>query len=236
MNRIGNLELLVPKENLHKSGSEFDKWIRSRDESFLERHLIPRDESLWSVENFEQFVAARERLIREKLVFLFGAASATPGATGSEGVSSLADSALPVKESIADRVPLQADTPAARPNDEPDAAHAPSAEQLAVLRERYMNHAATRTIIDHFGTRLRNQRETKLDALEAALRRDGTPLPPEEIRGVMKQLDNLGLGRFIISRHKKPTRFQWSGPVTLMTLRGVATDQPAATMHLQGDE
>ena len=99
-----------------------------------------------------------------------------------------------------------------------------------------MNHAATRTIIDHFGTRLRNQRETKLDALEAALRRDGTPLPPEEIRAVMKQLDNLGLGRFIISRHKKPTRFQWSGPVTLMILRGMATDQPAQTIHLESDE
>ena len=99
-----------------------------------------------------------------------------------------------------------------------------------------MSHAATRAIIDHFGTRQRNQNATKLDALEAALRRDGTPLPLEEIKDVMKQLGNLGFGRYVISRHRKPTRFEWSGPVTLMALRGMATDQPAPETHELSNE
>jgi uncharacterized protein with ParB-like and HNH nuclease domain len=236
VNRIGNLELLVQKENLQKSGSEFDKWISSRDESFLERHLIPRDKSLWNLENFEQFVAAREGLIRGKLASLFVATSAATETNGSEGVSCLTDGVLPVKGSIEDHGHFQADVPASRPSDVPDAAQAPAAEQLAVLRDRYMNHAATRTIIDHLGRRQRNQGATKLDALEAALRRDGTPLPIEEIKDVMKQLGNLGLGRFIISRHKKPTRFEWSEPVTLMALHSMATDQPAPTMLVRSDE
>jgi hypothetical protein len=233
VNRIGNLQLLVQKENLQKSGSEFDKWISSRDESFLGRHLIPRADSLWKLENFEKFVAAREGLIREKLTSLLGATSAAGAANGNEGVSRLTDGVLPVKESLKDHAPLQADIPASRPNAVPDETQA---EALAVLRDRYMNHAATRTIIDHFATRRRNQRATKLDALEAALRRDGTLLSLEEIKGVMKHLGSLGLGRYIISRHSKPTRFEWSGPVTLMALRGIAADQPEPARPAQGHE
>jgi hypothetical protein len=73
MDRLGNLELLVQKENNQKSGGEFETWINSRDESFLSRHLIPRDKSLWSFGNFERFIHAREELIRDRLSSLLGA-------------------------------------------------------------------------------------------------------------------------------------------------------------------
>jgi hypothetical protein len=236
MNKLANLQLLVQKENIQKSGCEFEKWICSRDESFLERHLIARDESLWKFENFEKFIAAREALIREKLASLFGAPSPATEVNGREEPPRLTDGVLPVKECREDPVPFQVDVAASRASDVRDVAQGPSPEQLAVLRDRYMNHAATRTIIDHFGTRQRNQNETKLKALEAALRRDGTPLPPEDIKDVMRQLGNLGLGRYIISRHNKPTRFEWSGRVNLMALRSMATDQPAPVVEVPSND
>jgi len=71
-NRIGNLELLTQQENLEKLNKPFDGWIRSRDASFKKRHLIPDNPELWKFENFEHFVVARETLIKERLVQLFG--------------------------------------------------------------------------------------------------------------------------------------------------------------------
>jgi len=71
LHSIGNLELLTAKENEEKSGQEFEKWIATRHDSFVERHLIPTDRKLWKLENFEKFVEAREALIRERLEALF---------------------------------------------------------------------------------------------------------------------------------------------------------------------
>ena len=67
VNRLGNLELLLGRENLEKNALPFDQWIGTRDGDFLERHLIPRDPALWTAERLPEFVAAREELIRERL-------------------------------------------------------------------------------------------------------------------------------------------------------------------------
>jgi hypothetical protein len=163
-----------------------------------------------------------------------GAVSAATAINGSEDASGIADAAPPGKETREYHAPLQAEVAASLPSDAPDVIEAPSQERIAALRNRYMNHAATRTIIDHFGTRQRNQSETKLAALEAALRRDGTPLPLQEIKDVMKHLENLGLGRYIVSRHKKPTRFKWSDGVELMALRCMAEEHPAPDTDPRG--
>lgn len=70
-NKIANLELLTQQENSEKLNKPFEEWIRSRDPSFKERHLIPDDPELWRLENFEEFVSAREGLIKDKLAQLF---------------------------------------------------------------------------------------------------------------------------------------------------------------------
>jgi len=70
--RIGNLELLLPHENQEKSDQPFDKWITTRDPSFMQRHLIPSDPELWKFQNFEAFVKKREELIKSRLKQLFG--------------------------------------------------------------------------------------------------------------------------------------------------------------------
>lgn len=64
---LGNLQLLLGRENVEKSNKEFSDWIHTRDEDFLEEHLIPHDTSLWSVNRLPEFVAQREKLIKQRL-------------------------------------------------------------------------------------------------------------------------------------------------------------------------
>ena len=66
-NRLGNIQLLTAKENTEKSKKDFEDWIKSRKDDFLEDHLIPTDRSLWKLKKFRQFIEAREDLIRAKL-------------------------------------------------------------------------------------------------------------------------------------------------------------------------
>jgi hypothetical protein len=67
MNRVGNLELLERQENLEKSAQDFEQWLASRDSSFRRQHLVPDDNRLLSFDHFEDFINAREELIRKHL-------------------------------------------------------------------------------------------------------------------------------------------------------------------------
>lgn len=71
-NYIANLELLTEKENLSKNSKEFDKWLTTRDEEFCRRHLVPEGRNLYKVKNFAEFVQARRKLIRQKLLSVVG--------------------------------------------------------------------------------------------------------------------------------------------------------------------
>jgi len=66
-NRIANLELLLDNENNEKRAKPFENWIQNRDASFCQKHLIPEDNSLYRLERFDEFIAAREALISERL-------------------------------------------------------------------------------------------------------------------------------------------------------------------------
>lgn len=67
VNRLGNLQLLLGRENSEKSNLPFADWIRTRDGGFLQRHLIPDEPHLWHPERLPEFVEAREALIRERV-------------------------------------------------------------------------------------------------------------------------------------------------------------------------
>ena len=66
VNRLGNLQLLLGRENLEKSNIPFGQWIQTRDREFLDRHLIPNKPELWDVTALVKFVEAREELIRQR--------------------------------------------------------------------------------------------------------------------------------------------------------------------------
>ncbi len=69
--RLGNLCLLMSAENIGKQDMAVDDWLATRDSSFLKRHLIPDDKSLWTFEKFPDFLAAREKLISGRLRSIF---------------------------------------------------------------------------------------------------------------------------------------------------------------------
>jgi hypothetical protein len=69
--RVANLQLLTEQENAQKQELPFEEWIMSRSEDYRERHCIPRDESLYQVENFLEFLDARDQLLRERVVSTF---------------------------------------------------------------------------------------------------------------------------------------------------------------------
>lgn len=71
VNRIGNLQLLRAQENLEKLNRPFDEWLATQHPDARRRHLIPDDPSLYTFDQFERFVEAREQLIRERLRSLF---------------------------------------------------------------------------------------------------------------------------------------------------------------------
>jgi hypothetical protein len=66
-NSLGNLQLLIERENLGKSDGEPAAWLLTRDATYFDQHLIPKDPELWEPERFLDFIDAREELIRNAL-------------------------------------------------------------------------------------------------------------------------------------------------------------------------
>ena len=65
-NKLPNLQLLTDSENMSKNATPFDEWLKTRDETYRSRHLIP-DLTNYSFDNFEEFFKARHELIVEAL-------------------------------------------------------------------------------------------------------------------------------------------------------------------------
>lgn len=72
VDRLGNLQLLIERENLEKSDLSFETWIETRDQSIVDTHLIPERPDLWRVAMLPEFVQAREALMREQLKMVVG--------------------------------------------------------------------------------------------------------------------------------------------------------------------
>jgi hypothetical protein len=64
---ICNLELLTERENTQKQDKLFESWIKTRSEEFKDEHLIPKDDTLYTLDRFEEFIAERSMLIRQRL-------------------------------------------------------------------------------------------------------------------------------------------------------------------------
>ena len=71
-NQIANLMLLTAEEN--GAGGKWDtppdKWFQDKDKTYLEMHLIPKDSSLWKLENFDKFIEERKKLILQKFDYM----------------------------------------------------------------------------------------------------------------------------------------------------------------------
>jgi hypothetical protein len=72
INQISNCMLLTAQENGagDKSDTPPDVWLKDKSDEFLSLHCIPKNKSLWKVENYEKFIEARGELICEKFADL----------------------------------------------------------------------------------------------------------------------------------------------------------------------
>ena len=70
--QLANCMLLSKEENGAggKSDTPPDVWFADKTDEYLEMHLIPKDQTLWKVERYEDFIKARQNLIREKFAYL----------------------------------------------------------------------------------------------------------------------------------------------------------------------
>lgn len=77
--QLANCMLLTREENgsSGKGDTLPEEWFSDKDAAYLDLHLIPKDRSLWKLERFEDFIAARKNLIREKFRSLLVAAAVT---------------------------------------------------------------------------------------------------------------------------------------------------------------
>jgi hypothetical protein len=86
------------------------------------------------------------------------------------------------------------------------------------LRSLYTNEADYRKILDHLASRSNNANETKVDRLS-----DVTGLSRSRIVEFMRQLEQLGLGEFIVGRKGGRSRFRWQ--VGLVSVGQVASKE-----------
>ncbi|BDA72469.1 DUF262 [Calothrix sp. PCC 7716] len=70
--QIANCMLLTAEEN--GAGGKKDilpeDWFNDKNDNYLDIHLIPKDKELWKLDNYEQFIEARKKLILEKFSFM----------------------------------------------------------------------------------------------------------------------------------------------------------------------
>ena len=84
VDRLGNLQILLGRENREKSDTPFKHWIVSRDPEFANRHMIPTDMELWDVEMLPDFVREREKLIENRIKRDYKLQTASQPAIGAE--------------------------------------------------------------------------------------------------------------------------------------------------------
>jgi len=66
---VSNLQLI--EENQSKGDQPFDEWISTRSDTYYERHHIPKEERLYELENFPEFIEERQDLLRKHITETF---------------------------------------------------------------------------------------------------------------------------------------------------------------------
>jgi len=77
------------------------------------------------------------------------------------------------------------------------------------LRELYNEYDLAKGFFDYISTRSRNSWETSVDRLQHLLGSRGLECSRSDLVWLLKQLDQLNVGTFIVGRHGQRSRFQW---------------------------
>ena len=83
------------------------------------------------------------------------------------------------------------------------------AHQIEILHNLYEQDAQARAVLDHFANRERNQNVSPVRRLMANVAHEGVSLSRGQIVNVLRNLDGLGVGKFIPGRRGYESRFEW---------------------------
>ena len=97
---------------------------------------------------------------------------------------------------------------------------------VKALTRLYKQNECARGLLDHLAGRSYNSAESTVDRLEQVLGSTGLECSRRDVVGVLKELENLGCGTFVIGRRGAASRFQWRVQMTSLgrTARGEGTD------------
>jgi len=92
-NQLANCMLLTQQENGAggKSDTPPEVWFADKDNAYLDMHMIPRDQSLWTIDRFEDFVADRKRIVLERFSYLLSTPIKVTADVGSPGTARSVD-------------------------------------------------------------------------------------------------------------------------------------------------
>lgn len=82
------------------------------------------------------------------------------------------------------------------------------------LKRLYRGNSTARMLLDYFASRERNRESTNFNRLLTVMSGQDEPPTRARIREVLRSLEKLGFGTFVIGRRGHVTRFEWSMPLT----------------------
>jgi hypothetical protein len=88
-----------------------------------------------------------------------------------------------------------------------------SAGAVERLKQLYKKDRIARVMLDSFATYQRNRTTMKVDHLLLKLRNMDSEVTRADIVRILKELEILGFGRYVLGRWSHPSRFQWAASV-----------------------
>lgn len=82
------------------------------------------------------------------------------------------------------------------------------------LKRLYRGNSTARLLLDWLASRDRNRNDTHFNRVLAVLSAQDVTPTRAGMREVFRNLEKLGVGRFVVGRRGLPTRFIWTTPLT----------------------
>jgi hypothetical protein len=68
---FGNLALVIGDENSGKKNRPLHEWLKTRSPGYLSRHFIPSEPLVWHINNYENFLIERRKLLKARIQHVF---------------------------------------------------------------------------------------------------------------------------------------------------------------------
>src|SRR5215469_10873530 len=92
---------------------------------------------------------------------------------------------------------------------------------IEALRQLYKDNEVAKALLNHLRDRERNRHNTPVDILKYRLSQEGHPVNKWSLINVLRELEKIGCGRFVVGRRGQQSRFEWE--VRMVDVGGAAS-------------